>query len=136
MIIASDVALRATCPVLSVGAVFVNKYTKSILTTGYNGAPRGLNHCGDECFNRKLGDKSNCRAIHAEMNAIFNAALNGVKLEHAVVYLTISPCEPCAKALIQVGIDEVVYIDTYVHTEALEWLSEAGISYRRYLNVV
>lgn len=132
--IAVSVSRRATCPVRSVGAVFVNPDTDSILSVGYNGAPRGTAHCGSGCATRKQGEnQSVCRAVHAETNAIYNAALNGVNLNGSDVYLTLSPCENCSKALIQVGVLSVTYLETSSYP--LDWLDEAGIPHRRFTMV-
>jgi dCMP deaminase len=111
--IAKAVSLRATCPVASVGAVFVDSDSKSILSIGYNGAPRGTPHC-DRCNDRKMGENKHfCKAVHAEMNAIFNAALNAVCLKGSTLYSTVSPCYKCSQGLIQVGTKRVVYIENY-----------------------
>lgn len=126
--LAYTVSKRATCPVRSVGAVFVNPLTNAVLSMGYNGSPRGTQHCGEDCANREMGESREvCRAVHAEANAIYNAAQNGVKLDGTHCYLTISPCVPCAKALIQVGVRSVTYAEIYKHTEGIDMLIEGGI---------
>lgn len=128
ILIAEQVAERSTCPVRQVGAVFVNPNTKSILTVGYNGAPRGTQHCGEACATRSHGKNQElCRAVHAEVNAIYNAALNGVGLDGCVVYSTLSPCLTCARAIIQVGAKEVYYQYASAYPDAIYLLGEAGI---------
>jgi dCMP deaminase len=122
-------ASRATCPVARVGAVFVNPESNSVLTMGYNGAPRGTQHCGIECENRTIGYESYvCKAVHAEQNAIYNAALNGVKLIRSHVYTTISPCLDCARALIQVGVKNVTFSKRYTHNAGMDMLQEGNIN--------
>lgn len=119
---------RATCPVANVGSVFVDPRTNSVLTMGYNGAPRGLAHCGEACENRKMGENIGvCKAVHAEMNAIFNAAHNGVTLLNSHVYNTLSPCVPCAQALIQIGAMRVVFPRIYKNRDGIDLLDEAGV---------
>lgn len=124
MQIARTVATRATCPRASVGAVLVREHR--ILTTGYNGAPRGVAHCtqagciivNDHCV----------RATHAEANAIVQGALHGVGLQNATAYCTHQPCVNCSKLLISAGIVKIVYQDAYPDTVAAELLAEAGVA--------
>lgn len=100
MRIAHDVALRSTCLRGQVGAVMVSD--GRILSTGYNGAPRGFPHCTPETCNPLI---DHCRAtVHAEMNAIINAAIHGVALKGAVLFCTHWTCPACARALINLGI--------------------------------
>ena len=125
--IAKIVAKRHTCPAAAVGAVFVDSETKSILTTGYNGSPRGMKHC-DRCDGRKIGERSSvCLAVHAETNAIYNATFNGVGLRNATLYCTNSPCDRCVRAVVSVGTRRVVWIDSYPDISAIDYLKEAGI---------
>jgi dCMP deaminase len=124
MQIARTVATRATCPRASVGAVLVREHR--ILTTGYNGAPRGVTHCteagcimaGDHCV----------RATHAEANAIVQGALHGVSLQHATAYCTHQPCVHCSKLLTSAGITKIVYDRAYPDPIASELLAEAGVA--------
>lgn len=126
--IAEVVAIRSTCPVRQVGAVFVGA-TNSILSLGYNGSPRGTEHCGIECESRSHGENSDvCKAVHAEANAIYNAASNGVSLQGSTLYCTLSPCMNCAKALIQVGVTKVVFGENSAYDDAIRFLNDATIS--------
>lgn len=108
--IAKMVAKRSTCDRRHVGAVMVKN--KVILSTGYNGAPRGLAHCDDE--SHEIVDGHCVRTIHAEANAIVQAARNGVPIEGASIYLTNSPCYDCFKMIVNAGIKEVFYDEFYM----------------------
>lgn len=129
--IASVVAKRATCLRNRVGAVIVRE--KRIISTGYNGAPRNLEHCLDigcirEHYNIESGTHhEKCRAVHAEQNAIIQAALHGVSTDNATLYCTHQPCILCAKMIINANIRRVVYQSFYPDDEALIFLSDAGI---------
>lgn len=121
--IAHAVATRATCPRASVGAVLVRD--KRILTTGYNGACTGLPSCLEAgCL---MVDDHCQRAVHAEVNAIIQAALHGVSTEGATCYCTHYPCLTCAKALINAGIVYVVYANEYRPSYATSFFSIAGV---------
>ena len=109
MKIARDVAARSTCDRADVGAVLVRE--KRILTTGFNGSPSGQPHC-DEAGHLMV-DGHCVRTIHAEANAIIQAALHGVSSKGATVYVTHFPCLSCAKMLINAGIVRVVYATQY-----------------------
>ena len=124
---------RSTCLRRKVGAVIVAK-NKSILATGYNGAPKGCKHCADigGCMREQLNVPSGqrhelCRASHAEMNAIAQAASTGTCLDDSTIYITNSPCVICAKLLINAGIKKVVYSDFYNDELAKTLLQEAGV---------
>jgi len=124
MDIARTVATRATCPRATVGAVLVREHR--ILTTGYNGAPRGVAHCtevGCTVINEHCQ-----RATHAEANAIVQGALHGVGLQNATAYCTHQPCVNCSKLLISAGIVKIVYDDAYPDAVASGLLAEAGIA--------
>ena len=109
MEIAHTVATRATCPRASVGAVLVREHR--ILTTGYNGAPRGVAHCTEAgCI--VVNDHCQ-RATHAEANAIVQGALHGVGLQGATAYCTHQPCVNCSKLLISAGVVKIVYDQPY-----------------------
>jgi dCMP deaminase len=124
MQIARTVATRATCPRASVGAVITRQ--RRILTTGYNGAPRGVAHCSDVgCL---LVNQHCQRATHAEANAIVQGALHGVSLEGATAYCTHQPCVNCSKLLISAGIERIVYDESYPDAVAAELLAEAGVA--------
>jgi dCMP deaminase len=130
--IAIQVATRSTCMRRQVGAVLVKE--KRILSTGYNGAPRGISHCIEVgCLREELGIPSGerhelCRALHAEQNAIAQAALHGVKIEGSTIYCTHQPCSLCAKMIINAGIVAVYYDEGYPDDLAASLFSEAGIS--------
>ena len=123
MQIARTVATRATCPRASVGCVLVRDHR--ILTTGYNGSPRGVAHCtqvGCAVFN------DHClRATHAEANAIVQAALHGVTLAQSTAYCTHQPCVNCTKLFISAGIAKIVYEEAYPDRLAHDLLAEAGV---------
>lgn len=125
------VATRSTCMRRQVGAIIVKD--KRMLTSGYNGAPRGLSHCGDiGCLraanNIPSGQRHElCRGLHAEQNAIIQAALHGVAIEGATLYCTHQPCSACTKMIINAGITRIVYHDGYPDQLALELIQEAGI---------
>jgi dCMP deaminase len=124
MEIARTVATRATCPRASVGAVLTR--ARRILTTGYNGSPRGAAHCSDVgCI---MVDGHCQRATHAEANAIVQAALHGVSLEGATAYCTHQPCSGCSKLLISAGITRIVYADAYPDPVATALLDEAAVA--------
>ena len=111
------VATRSTCLRRKVGAIIVRD--KRILATGYNGAPRGLKHCLEiGCIREKYGVSSGqrhelCRGIHAEQNAIIQAATSGVSIEGALIYSTHFPCSLCMKMIINAGINKVFFLDGY-----------------------
>jgi dCMP deaminase len=131
MDITEMVATRTTCLRRSVGAVIVKE--NRILATGYNGAPAGLAHCLDVgCMREKMkipsGERQElCRGIHAEQNAIVQAARFGVSLMEGTIYINTQPCITCAKLIINVGIKRVVYKNPYPDKMALEFLKEAGV---------
>jgi len=131
MEIAKVVAKRSTCLRQNVGAVIVKD--KRILTTGYNGAPSGLPHCLEiGCLREQLkvpsGERQElCRAVHAEQNAIIQAALHGISIAGATLYTTHQPCIMCAKMIINAKIVRVVYGKRYPDERGLEFLRDAGI---------
>ncbi len=133
--IAEQVATRSTCMRRQVGAVLVKD--KRILSTGYNGAPRGISHCTEAgCLREELGIPSGerhelCRALHAEQNAIVQAALHGVKIEGASLYCTHQPCSLCAKMIINSGIVEVYFNEGYPDELATSFFAEAGVKLHR-----
>jgi len=129
MDIARTVATRATCPRAEVGAVLTRAHR--ILTTGYNGAPRGVPHCTE--VGCTLVDGHCLRATHAEANAIVQAALHGVSLEGATAYCTHEPCAGCSKLLISAGVVRIVYRDAYPDAVATMLLREAGVGAERFL---
>jgi dCMP deaminase len=130
------IAKRSTCLRRTVGAVIVKD--KRILATGYNGAPAKLPHCEvTGCLREKLGIKSGerhelCRGLHAEHNAIIQAALHGTPLKGSVLYLTNQPCIICAKMIINAGIKEIVIAGDYPDRMAQEFLKQAGVRVRKF----
>ncbi len=125
-------AKRSTCLRRHVGAVIVQD--RHIVATGYNGAPRGLKHCAERggCLREQLGVPSGerhelCRALHAEQNAIIQAASLGVSVEGGSIYVTHQPCVICAKMIINAGIKRIVVQEGYPDELAVEILEEAGI---------
>ncbi|HOF93978.1 MAG TPA: dCMP deaminase family protein, partial [Clostridia bacterium] len=120
-----------------IGAIIVKN--KRILTTGYNGAPSGLTSCMErgECLRRNLGIPSGtrqelCYAIHAEQNAIIQAAKLGVSIDGATLYCTHQPCVICAKMIINAGIRRVVYAEGYPDEFSVDLMSQAGVLLERY----
>ena len=116
----------------SIGAVIVKD--KRIMTTGYNGAPAGMKTCKErgECLRRKLGIASGtraevCYAIHAEQNAIIQAAKLGISIDGATLYCTHQPCSVCAKMIVNAGIKRVVYQQGYPDSFSLEVFGETGV---------
>ena len=125
------VATRSTCLRRNVGAVLVKD--NRILSTGYNGAPEGLAHCLDiGCLRDKLKVPSGthhelCRGLHAEQNALVQAARYGVSIAGSTCYCTTTPCVICAKMLIQAGVKRIVALTRYPDKLADKLLEEAGI---------
>ena len=125
-------AKRSTCMRRSVGAVIVKD--RHIIATGYNGAPRGIAHCAERggCLRQKLGVPSGerhelCMALHAEQNAIIQAATLGQSIEGATIYVTHQPCVICAKMIINAGIRRIVVKEGYPDKLSVEILAEAGL---------
>ncbi len=131
MQIASVVATRSTCLRRQVGALMV--YNKRILSTGYNGTPSGLRHCREVgCLREDLkvpsGERHElCRGLHAEQNAIIQAAIHGVAIKNSVLYCTHYPCAVCAKMLVNAEVSSIVLEGNYPDDLAKDIFSEAGI---------
>ena len=131
MEITTVVAKRSTCLRRQIGAILVRD--KHILATGYNGAPKRLAHCAETgCLRQQLGVPSGerhelCRALHAEQNAIIQAAKVGVSTEGATIYITLQPCVICAKMLVNAGITRIVHRGEYPDPLSQSILAEAGI---------
>lgn len=129
--LAELVCKRSTCLRRKVGAVLVKN--KHILSTGYNGAPKGITHCDTAgCLREKLGIPSGqrhelCRGLHAEQNAILQAAIYGVSLDNATLYCTTQPCFICAKMIINAGIKKVIIKGKYPDKEAADFFKKAKI---------
>jgi len=131
MMIAHDVSSRATCIRRKVGAVIVKE--KRILSTGYNGVPTGITHCTPETclrniYNVPSGERHElCRGLHAEQNAIIQAAYHGVSIADAIIYVTHQPCSICTKMLINAGIKTFIFEHPYNDELAKAMMDEAGI---------
>jgi dCMP deaminase len=129
--LARQAATRSTCLRRQVGAVLVRD--KRLLATGYNGSPRDTAHCLDMgCLREQLGIPSGerqelCRAIHAEQNAIIQAAVHGVAIDGATLYSTLQPCVLCAKMLINCGVKEIHYLEGYPDELSAAMFEEAGV---------
>jgi len=135
MKMASLVAERSTCLRHHVGSIIVKG--KRILTSGYNGAARGMVDCIQVgCLRDALGIPSGerheiCRAIHAEQNAIIQAGIHGINIDGGSMYCTHSPCMICAKMIANAGIKEVVSYQDYADKDARKFLEDAGILLRK-----
>jgi dCMP deaminase len=131
MDIAILVAKRSTCLRRSVGAIIVKD--KRVLSTGYNGAPSGVRHCAEVgCLRENLNIESGkmhelCRGIHAEQNAIIQAAYHGVSLKGASLFCTNLPCSICAKMIINAGIKKIYYHSGYADELSEDMLQEAEL---------
>jgi dCMP deaminase len=130
MEIAQVVSSRSSCLRRQVGAVLVKN--RQILATGYNGVPRGLRHCGERgCLREELGVPSGerhelCRGLHAEQNAIIQAAYHGVAVRGAEIFCTHQPCVVCAKMLVNAEVEAVYFKGAYPDSLAMEVFEEAG----------
>ncbi|MFO0693624.1 MAG: dCMP deaminase family protein [Polyangiales bacterium] len=123
MNIAREVATRSTCSRKHVGAVIVRD--KTILSTGYNGSVRGLGHCDDE--GHMMEDGHCVRTIHAEANAIIQAAKNGTRIEGAGIYITASPCWSCFKMIANAGLSRICYGEFYRDERIFRTAAALGI---------
>ena len=123
MNIAAQVATRATCDRKHVGAVIVRD--KTILSTGYNGSIRGLPHCSD--VGHLMEDGHCVRTVHAEANAICQAARNGVRIEGADIYTTASPCWSCFRLIANSSLRRICYGEFYRDQRSLEIARDLGI---------
>lgn len=131
MKITEDVSERATCVKRSVGAIIVKD--NRILSTGYNGAPKGFKHCAEVgCIRQEMNVPSGqrhelCRGLHAEQNAIIQAAVHGVKISGGTMYCNYQPCVICAKMMINAGIQRLVYSGGYPDELAVQMLGDSNI---------
>src|SRR3989304_559240 len=131
MAITEQVSLRSTCLRRKTGSLIVKE--RRILATGYNGTPRGLKHCDQlGCLRENLdipsGERQElCRGLHAEQNAIIQAALHGIQIEGASIYTTHQPCVLCAKMIINAGINGVIFKNNYPDPLAEDLLREAKV---------
>jgi dCMP deaminase len=131
MQLAFVVAGRSTCLRRQVGAVMVKE--RQILSTGYNGSPSGLLHCDEVgCLRQNLSVPSGerleiCRAVHAEQNALVQAAKHGIAIAGADLYTTLQPCVQCTKMIINAGIQRVFFTHSYPDQLAVTMAKEAGL---------
>jgi dCMP deaminase len=131
MEIAGIVSKRSTCMRRKVGALIVKD--RQILSTGYNGAPSGLAHCAEKgCIRAERGVAPGerhelCRGLHAEQNAIIQAAYHGVSITGGLLYCTHHPCSLCVKMIINAGITQVLYLEGYPDDLAVNLITESGI---------
>ncbi len=137
MAIAHVVATRSNCSRRHVAAVVVKD--RHILSTGYNGTPHGVKNCFEGGCPRCGGDVKSgthleeCLCVHAEQNAICQAALHGIMLNGSTIYITLSPCLTCAKLIINAGIKEVVYDGDYSFLDTVKQMfKEAGVKHRKF----
>lgn len=126
---------RSSCIRRAVGAVLVKD--RRMLATGYNGVPSGMVHCEQAgCLRDRMNVPSGerhelCRGLHAEQNAIIQAAFHGVSIRDADLYCTNLPCIICAKMLINAGVRRIVYLEGYRDALAMEMLAEVGMELRK-----
>lgn len=138
MAIAEQVSGRSTCLRRHTGAVLVKD--KRILATGYNGVPSGLAHCEEVGCLREQRDIPSgshhelCRGIHAEQNAVIQAARHGIAIDGSTVYCTHQPCVLCAKILLNAGVVDIVFRDPYPDVLSEQLLGEAGVFPRRVMS--
>ena len=136
MEMAHVVSKRSTCLRRRVGAILVKD--KHILSTGYNGAPKGLKHCSEtgclrEHMNIPSGERHElCRGLHAEQNAIIQAAVFGTSIKGSILYCTNTPCIVCVKMLINAGVVEIIYSGDYTDDLAKQMLSESSLKIKRF----
>ncbi len=123
MAIARVVASRSTCDRKFVGSAIVRD--KTILSTGYNGSIRGMPHCSE--VGHMMEDNHCVATIHAETNAVLQAAKNGVAIDEATVYVTASPCWSCFKMITNAGIRRIVYGEFYRDNRIFEVASKLGV---------
>ncbi|MFA5839359.1 MAG: dCMP deaminase family protein [Candidatus Margulisiibacteriota bacterium] len=129
--ITQDVSERATCVKRQVGAIIVKN--NRILSTGYNGAPKGFDHCTEQtCIRKQMGLPSGqrhelCRGLHAEQNAIIQAALHGVSIDGGTLYCNYQPCAICVKMIINAGIKKLVYSGGYPDELAEEMMGASKL---------
>jgi len=136
MEMAHIVSKRSTCLRRKVGAILVKD--KHILSTGYNGAPKGFKHCSEVgCIRVKKdippGERHElCRGLHAEQNAIIQAAVFGVSITDSTLYCTSTPCVVCVKMLINAGVKEIIYSGEYPDDLAKKMLRASNLKIKRF----
>lgn len=135
MKITRDVSERATCVKRKVGAIIVKD--DRILSTGYNGAPKGMRHCSEVgCLRKEMNVLSGqrhelCRGLHAEQNAIIQAAVHGVKIEGGEMYCNYQPCVICVKMLINAGIKRLIFSGSYPDELAANMIVESKMDVKK-----
>jgi dCMP deaminase len=123
MAIAQQVSTRATCKRKSVGAILV--IDRTIISTGYNGSVKGMAHCTDVgCM---MEDGHCVRSVHAEANAIIQAAKNGVRINGTTIYTTASPCWNCFKLIVNSGVTKIIFGELYRDERITQFAKEAGV---------
>lgn len=131
MNITKVVATRATCRRRQVGAIIVKDHR--VLASGYNGAPAGLKHCLEiGCLREQMNIPSGqrhelCRGLHAEQNALIQAAVYGIGIQGGIFYVTHQPCVLCAKMIVNAGIKRVIFAGAYPDELARSIFAEAGV---------
>lgn len=131
MEMAELVAKRSTCLRRQVGAIIVQE--NRVLSSGYNGSPKGMKHCAEiGCLREQMGIPSGqrhelCRAVHAEQNAIVQAAAFGIAIQGATIYTTTAPCVLCTKMIINAGIKRIILKEDYNDELAISMIKESGI---------
>ncbi len=136
MKITEDVSQRATCVKRKVGAIVVKE--NRILSSGYNGAPKGFEHCTEKsCIRKQMNLPSGqrhelCRGLHAEQNAIIQAAWHGVEIEGSTMYCNYQPCVICVKMIINAGIKKLIYAGGYPDELAQQMLKESKLAVTKY----
>ena len=124
MSMAMIVAMRSTCGRKQVGAVV--SHEGRVISTGYAGAPSGAPHCSPEC--KSIAQNGGCqRTVHAEANAIAYAARYGISTQGTHLYTTLSPCDTCAKLIINAGVKQVTYLEQYRITSGIDLLNALGV---------
>ena len=136
---AKEYGKRSTCLRRETGAVIIDANGQNFISQGYNGAPRNVMHCGERggCYRTinqiPSGQRlEECYAVHAELNAILNAGRKGVPVIGATMFATTYPCKFCANAIVQSGIEKVIYLDSYPTTKSKEILEEAGVKVEKF----
>lgn len=134
MSIALLTAKRSTCSRAQVGAIVVNE--GRIISTGYNGAPSGMDHCSHEVTgDYEASNTQGCMvSVHAEANAIAAAAKLGISTSDSVMYTTLSPCYTCSQLIINAGIKEVVFLDQYRDRTGIDLLRKGNVTVGKYIN--
>ncbi|MDI6731040.1 MAG: dCMP deaminase family protein [Candidatus Margulisbacteria bacterium] len=133
--ITADVSERATCVKRQVGAIIVKN--NRILSTGYNGAPKGFDHCTEQtCIRKQMGLPSGqrhelCRGLHAEQNAIIQAAVHGVSIDGGTMYCNYQPCAICVKMIINAGIKRLIYSGGYPDELAEEMMKKSKLEVKK-----